>query len=176
MSTHCFVGTTDVANPHLVHARFVLLDGYPTVVVPALAAIWAGHARRDAHALSTTILASDWEYLDPAITATTESGFAGQRPVPGVGMTLASTTDGAIDAAEPVTVFPLSHARHLDAEWIYLIDPLTAEVAVHTDDGQHLARYRLAGCLHPSPDATCTPVSRSPAARHAPHQAAGAPR
>ncbi|MFC0027983.1 hypothetical protein ACFFMM_00395 [Micromonospora chaiyaphumensis] len=167
MSTHCFVGTTDPANPRLVYARFVLLDGYPGVVVPALAAIWVGHARRDAHALSTAILASDWEYLDPAITATTESGLAGQRPVPGVGMTLASTTDGAIDAAEPVTVFPLSHARHLDVEWIYLIDPLTATVAVHTDDGQHLARYRLAGCLPPSPDATCTPASRPPAARHA---------
>jgi hypothetical protein len=172
VSTYCFVGTTDVANPHLVHARFVLLDGYPSVVVPALAAIWVGHARRDALALSTAILASDWEYLDPAVTAATESGFAGQRPVPGVGMTLASTTDGAIDAAEPVTVFPLSHARHLDVEWIYLIDPLTAEVAVHTDDGQRLAGYRLAGCLHPSLDATCTPVSRSPAAGHAPQPVA----
>ncbi|SBT65653.1 hypothetical protein GA0070622_2654 [Micromonospora sediminicola] len=171
MSTHCFVGTTDVANPRLVYARFVLLDGYPSVVVPAIAAIWVGHARRDTHALSTAILAADWEYLDPAITAATESGFAGQRPVPGVGMTLASTTDGA---PEPVTVFPLSHARHLDVEWIYLIDPLTAEVAVHTDDGQHLARYRLAGCLPPSLDATCTPASRSPAAGHAPHQPAGA--
>lgn len=176
MSTHCFVGTTDPANPHLVHARFVLLDGHPGVVVPALAAIWAGHARRDAHALNTAILASDWEYLDPAITTATESGFAGQRPVPGVGMTLASTTDGAIDAPEPITVFPLSHARHLDAERIYLIDPLTATVAVHTDDGQHLARYRLAGCLPPSPAATCTPVSHSPAARYAPRPAAGASR
>ncbi|PSK61271.1 hypothetical protein B0E53_06832 [Micromonospora sp. MH33] len=167
MSTHCFVGTTDPGNPHLVFARFVLLDGHPGVVVPTLAAIWVGHARRDAHALNTALLASDWEYLDPAITAATESGFAGQRPVPGVGMTLASTTDDAIDAPEPVTVFPLSHARHLDAEWIYLIDPLTATVAVHTDDGQHLARYRLADCLPPSPAATRTPASRSPAARHA---------
>ncbi|MEU5726850.1 hypothetical protein ABZ783_34240 [Micromonospora sp. NPDC047738] len=175
MSTHCFIGTTDSAKPHLVHARFVLFDGHPGVVVPTLAAIWVGHARRDAEALNTAILASDWEYLDPATTAATGSGFGGQRPVPGVGMTLASTTDGAIEAPEPVTVFPLSQARHLDAEWIYLIDPLTATVAVHTDDGQHLARYRLAGCLSKSPDATCTPASRSPAARYAP-QPVAAPR
>ncbi|MEV0157592.1 hypothetical protein AB0H57_28240 [Micromonospora sp. NPDC050686] len=101
MSTHCFVGTTDSANPHLVHARFVLFDCHPGVVVPTLAAIWVGHAHRDAHALNTAILASDWEYL---------------------------------------------------------------------------ARYRLAGCLPPSPDATSTPTSRSPAARYAPRPAAGAPR
>ncbi|WP_073839443.1 hypothetical protein [Micromonospora sp. CB01531] len=176
MSTHCFIGVTDAANPHLVHARFVLFDGLPGVVVPTLAAIWVGHAHRDAQSLSTAVLACDWEYLDPAITAATECGFVGQRPVPGVGMTLANTTDGAIEAPEPVTVFPLSHARHLDTEWIYLIDPLTATVTVHTDDGQHSARYRLAGCLPPSPDATCTPASRSPAARYAPQPAAGAPR
>ncbi|MGQ5265233.1 hypothetical protein ACTWLT_31220 [Micromonospora sp. ZYX-F-536] len=150
MSTHCYIGATDPDSPHLVHARFVLFDGHPSHVLPALAAIWAGSARYHTRALIAAILACDWEYLDAHITATTRSGFAGQRPVPGVGMTLASTTDGVIDAPEPVTVFPLCHAGHLDAEWIYLIDPGTATTAVHTGDGTRVASYRLAGCLTPT--------------------------
>jgi hypothetical protein len=88
------------------------------------------------------ILAHDWEYLDPDITATTLSPFAGQCPVPGVGMPLASEAD----APEPVTVFPLCHAGHLDAEWIYLIEANGA-VAVHTGDGAHVATCPLVDCL-----------------------------
>ncbi|MEU2610688.1 hypothetical protein ABZ570_03745 [Micromonospora sp. NPDC007271] len=146
MSTHCYIGATRPENPHLVHARFVLFDGHPAVVLPTLAAIWAGHADHDISALITAILAEDWEYLDPDITATTLSPFAGQRPVPGVGMTLASE----VDPPEPVTVFPLCHARHFDAEWIYLIESGTGTIAVHTSDGTRVATYPLVGWLHPA--------------------------
>ncbi|MEV0811347.1 hypothetical protein [Micromonospora sp. NPDC050200] len=146
MSTHCYVGATDPDNPHLVHARFVLFDGHPGVVLPALAAIWAGQAHRDTRALITAILAHDWEYLDPDATATTRSGFAGQRPVPDVGMTLASE----VDPPEPVTVFPLCHAGHLDADWIYLIEADTTAIGVHTGDGSRVATYPLTGCLLPA--------------------------
>lgn len=142
MNTHCYIGASRPENPHLVHARFVLVDGHPAVVLPALAAIWAGHTHRDTQALAAAILAHDWEYLGPDIAATTRSAFAGQCPVPGVGMTLASE----VDAPETVTVFPLCHAGHLDAEWIYLIGP-NGTVAVHTGDGAHVATCPLVGCL-----------------------------
>ncbi|MEV1329915.1 hypothetical protein AB0J20_10110 [Micromonospora costi] len=141
MRTHCYIGASRPENPHLVHARFVL-DGHPAVMLPTLAAIWAGHTHHDTTALFAAILAHDWEYLDPDITAATRSAF-GQRPVPGVGMTLASE----VDAAEPVTVFLLCHAGHLDAEWVYLIDADTGSIAVHAGDGAHVATYHLVDCL-----------------------------
>ncbi|MGW3607939.1 hypothetical protein [Micromonospora sp. NPDC005161] len=144
MSTRCYVGTTDPANPHLVHARFVLCDGHPAAVVPTLARIWAGHAHHDTRALAAAVLGHDWEYLDDTITATAPA-FAGQRPVPGVGMTLATTTADVVDPPEPVSVFPLCQAGHLDAMRIYLIDPAAATVTVHTDDGDPMAQYRLDG-------------------------------
>ncbi|WP_406081997.1 hypothetical protein [Micromonospora sp. NBC_00858] len=46
-----------------------------------------------------------------------------------------------------VTVFPLCHAGHLDAEWIYLIDPGAAAIALHTGGDTRVDSYRLAGCL-----------------------------
>ncbi|MGR6319971.1 hypothetical protein Q2K19_26030 [Micromonospora soli] len=172
MSSHCYVGITEPDQPRLAHARFVLCDGHPSAILPSLAATWARHAHYDTRALVTAVLACDWEYLDPDMTAATRSAVAGQLPVPGVGMTLASTcADGAVDVLEPVTVFPLSHSRHLDVEWIYLLDPDTATVAVHTDDGSLIARYPLSGCL-PRPAAAnrCMGELRRTAA------AAGVPR
>ncbi|MFG1892240.1 hypothetical protein ACGFIR_30790 [Micromonospora sp. NPDC049051] len=145
MSTHCYIGATSPDNPHLVHARFVLCDGHPAVVLPTLAAIWARHAQHNTRTLIAAILAHDWEYLDPDIAATTRSTCPGQRPVPGVGMTLASK----VDPPEPVTVIPLCHAAHLDAEWIYLIDADTGALAVHTSDGLRVATYHLADVLNP---------------------------
>ncbi|WP_433345498.1 hypothetical protein [Micromonospora sp. CA-111912] len=145
MSTHCYIGATSPDSLHLVHARFVLFDGHPAVVLPTLAAVWAGHAQHDTRALITAVLTHDWEYLDPDIAATTRSAFAGQSPVPGVGMTLASE----VDPPEPVTVFPLCHAAHLDAEWIYLIEADTGTLAVHTSDGTRVATYHLVNCLGP---------------------------
>ncbi len=146
MSIHCYIGATSPDKPHLVHARFVHFDGHPAVVPATLAAIWAGHADHDTAALITAILANDWEYLDPDITTATLSPFAGQRPVPGVGMTLASE----VQPPEPVTVFPLCHARHLDTEWVYLIDAGTDTIAVHDSDGTRVITRQLVGRPHSS--------------------------
>ncbi|MEV0430584.1 hypothetical protein [Micromonospora sp. NPDC050495] len=159
MSSHCYVGVIEPDQPHLAHARAVLIDGHPSVVLPALAAIWAGHTHYDTRALAAAVLACDWEYLDPRITADSRRALPGQHPVPGVGMSLAPT-GGMPAAPEPLTVFPLSHARHLDVEWIYLIDADTATVAVHTDDGSPVARYALSGFLpHPAVPRRAEPAS-----------------
>lgn len=148
MSSHCYVGVTESDRPRLAHARFVLCDGHPSALLPTLAAIWAGHAHYDTRSLVTAILACDWECLDPDITAATPSGLAGGHPVPGVGVALTSTrTGGTVDSPEPVTVFPLSHAQHLDVDRIYLLEPDTATVAVHADDGSRVACYPLSGCV-----------------------------
>ncbi|MEU7171510.1 MULTISPECIES: hypothetical protein [Micromonospora] len=168
MSTSCFIGATSADAPHLVHARYVLFDGHPTVVLPTLAAIWSRHAHHDTAALISAVLAHDWEHLDPDTTAATASGFAGQQPVPGVGMTLASSTDGVIDAPEPVTVFPLCHAGHLDVEWVYLIGAGTSTIGVHTSDGTRIATYQLISCLHPASSGPDQESCGSPVAAGAP--------
>ncbi|MEH0933981.1 hypothetical protein [Micromonospora psammae] len=152
MHAHCYVGAADPDNPHLVRARVVLVNGYPGAVVPTLSRIWAGHAHRDTGALVTAMLAHDWEYLDDTITADTTCALPGQHPVVGVGMALSSTAASSIDAPEPVTVFPLCQAAHLDAVWVYLIDCETATVAVHGDDGAPFGRYDLDACAAPHPD------------------------
>ncbi|WP_201750024.1 hypothetical protein [Micromonospora sicca] len=145
MSTRCYVGATNAHQPHLVHARFVLFDGYPTAVIRGLANIWAGHAHQDTHVLLAAVLAHDWEYLD----STTTSGVAGA--VPGVGVPLAAAPDGTVEAPDPITVFPLSQAVHLDVAWIYLIDADTDTVAVHTGDGEPTGRYHLGACVTVGP-------------------------
>ncbi|WP_019901948.1 hypothetical protein [Salinispora arenicola] len=147
MSTPCYLGATSPDSPHLVHARYVHFDGHPAVVLPTLAAIWARHAQHDAAALISAVLAHDWDHLDPDTIATTASAFAGPQAVPGVGTTVASTTDGVVDAPEPVTVFPLCHAGHLDVEWVYLIETDAARIGVHTSDGTRIATYHLTTCL-----------------------------
>ncbi|WKU03427.1 hypothetical protein [Micromonospora sp. HUAS LYJ1] len=148
MSTHCYIGAITPENPQRVQARVVLNDGRPAAVLPALATIWARHAHRNTQALITTILAHDWEQLDPDVTV---SPLARQQRMPGVGI-LNSTT-----APEPVTVFPLCHAQHLDAPWIYLMHPDIDTVTVHTTDGTRVATYPLRWCL----PATGTPDNQS---------------
>ncbi|BCJ65663.1 hypothetical protein [Polymorphospora rubra] len=144
MGTPCYVGTASPHQPHLIHARYVHFDGYPSSLLARLRGIWAGVARRDTNALTGAVLAHDWEYLDPAVTATTPCGPGGiptQRPVAGVGMTLGTGEPGGF---EPVTVFPLSLATDLGAAWIYVIDPASGTVAVYTGDGEPAAIHPLA--------------------------------
>ncbi|MEU1606053.1 hypothetical protein [Micromonospora matsumotoense] len=154
MSTHCYIGAITPENPQRVQARVVLYDGHPAVVLPALAAIWTGHAHRNTQALITAILAHDWVQLDPDVTV---SPLAGQQRVPGVGTALNSAPGVAAVDPEPVTVFPLCHARHLDAPWIYLLHPDVDTVTVHTTDGTRVATYPLRWCL----PATGTPDNQS---------------
>ncbi len=60
-------------------------------------------------------------------------------------MTLAATSaDGTVLPPEPQTVFPLTAAGALDAEWVYLLDPNSDTVAVHTSDPEPIATVPLA--------------------------------
>jgi hypothetical protein len=147
MSTHCYVGTID--TNHLVRARYVHSDGSPCYIVPTLGQIWYRHAQQDTTVLIDAVLAHDWDWFDPDTTADTVPVFDGARPVPGVGMTLAAVRpDGTPAESEPVSVFPLTQAGHFDASWIYLIDPATATVTVHTADGEPVAQHNLADYGH----------------------------
>jgi hypothetical protein len=139
----CYVGVADPHNPHLVHTRYVHSDGHPHRLIETLCQIWATTAHRSTTTLIEAIVAHDWAYLD-ASTDAAAFGFAGQYPVPGIGMTLAATNPGgSLADPEPVNVFPLSRAGELDAEWIYLLDPATDTVTVHTDDGEPVGVHPL---------------------------------
>jgi hypothetical protein len=140
VSTHSYLGTRDTDRPHLVRARYLHSDGHPSLTLPALRTLWERAAGRDTTRLITALLAHDWDYLDPTITDTAASAFAGQHPIAGIGMTLAVTgPGGTVLPAEPVTVFPLTAAGALDAEWIYLLDPVRDTVAVHPADAEPVA-------------------------------------
>ncbi|SCL26082.1 hypothetical protein GA0070616_3235 [Micromonospora nigra] len=136
MGHPCYVGATEPAQPGIVRARYVHVDGHPSSLIPRLRGIWARTARRDTTALIDAVLAHDWAYLGPDVTCGPPS-LAGRHPVAGVGMTLDDTS------AEPTTVFPLSRAIDLDASWIYLIDPADDTVTVHSDDGEPVGAYPL---------------------------------
>ncbi|QOC89706.1 hypothetical protein [Micromonospora craniellae] len=130
MGTPCYVGAADPARPTIVRARYVHFDGYPSSLFPQLRGIWATTTRRDTSALIDAVLAHDWDYLGPDVTADTRPVFSGQRPIAGVGMTLDDTTP------EPLTVFPLTRAVDLVASWIYVINPADDTVTVHNGDGE----------------------------------------
>ncbi len=145
MSTHSYIGTRDTVSPHVVRARYVHSDGHPAVMIPTVRALWARAAGRDTTRLIAALLADDWDYLDPATTDTTRSPFAGQHPIAGIGMTLAATSaDGTVLPPEQQTVFPLTAAGALDAEWIYLLDHISDTVAVHTADAEPITILPLA--------------------------------
>ena len=107
-------------------------------MVDALRRIWATTAGSDTTSLITKVLAYDWDRLDPAITPATQSGRPDRLAVSGVGIAL---TD---DEPEPPCAFPLSQARLLDVDWIYLLDPDADTVTIHTDDGDPVGAHPLA--------------------------------
>jgi hypothetical protein len=145
VSTHSYIGIRDTDRPNLVRARYVHSDGHPGAMIPTLRAVWAGVAGGDTTRLITLLLGHDWDYLDPAVTDHTRTPFAGQQPVAEVGMTLAATDGrGSVLPPEPVTVVPLTAAPALDAEWIYLLDPASDTVVVHTADADPIAVVALA--------------------------------
>lgn len=135
--------TIGILDPkHLVRARYVHAAGQPAGVVAALRRIWATTARRDTTTLITNLLAYDWDHLDAAVTPTTRPRRPDHRPVAGVGIALRGDD-------EPPQRFALTHARLLDIDWIYLLDPASDTVTVHTDDGDPVTGCRLA--THPIP-------------------------
>ena len=132
-----YIGILDPQR-HLVRARYVSAEGHPAGMVDALRRIWATTASGDTTRLITTVLAHDWDRLDPTITPITQSGRPDRLPVTGVGIAL---TD---DEPEPPCAFPLSQARLLDVDWIYLLDPCADTVTIHTDDGDPVGVHPLA--------------------------------
>jgi hypothetical protein len=159
VTSTAYVGTT-VGSSRLVRARFVAAGGHPAHLVDILVSIWAANPHRCSLALVRAILDHDWQRLDP--TAGTHGTTGDQHPVPGIGVPLPTP---AGEAPEPASVFPLSHAEQLDADWIYLIDPVTVTVAVFTDDGEPAGRYLLTAPAlqhpaHPAGDLTVAGVRR----------------
>jgi hypothetical protein len=151
VSTRSYVGIPDPDQPGQVRLRYVHSDGNPGYMIPTLRTIWAKAAERDTNRLATRLLAYDWDYLDPDTTTSSEPPFNGEQLgpeqlIPGVGMTLASYD---IDAQvplrpEPVTVVALAATGDLDAQWIYLIDPGTDTITVHTSGGDLVGTEPLA--------------------------------
>ncbi|KUL31425.1 hypothetical protein ADL15_22070 [Actinoplanes awajinensis subsp. mycoplanecinus] len=137
MSTHSYVGVRDPDQPGQVRIRYVHSDGYPAGLIPAVRQIWATAARRDTRRLITLLLEHDWYYLNGETTATGRPPFAGEQPIPGVGMTLAATdfTTGQVVPPAPVTVVALTAIGGLDAQWFYLLDPAVNTIGVHIIDG-----------------------------------------
>ncbi|GLI03711.1 hypothetical protein [Phytohabitans aurantiacus] len=124
MSTHCLVGTINADDPATIRVRHVHFDGHPTNILPTLDRIWSTTCAHDATALLEALLAHEWSYLDADVTADTSVTFAGERPVPGVGV--ASEFDvGSTVEALPVDG-PVDHVR-----WVYVIDPAQSTIAVY---------------------------------------------
>jgi hypothetical protein len=146
MSTHSYVGIPDPEQPGQVRLRYVHSDGVPHYMMPTLRGIWAGAASRDTHRLATLLLEHDWDYLDPEMTdGSNSTPLAGEELIRGVGMTLAATCgDGQVLPPEPVTVVALAATGDLDAQWIYVIDPSTDTITVHTPGGDVVGTEPLA--------------------------------
>ena len=127
-----YIGILDHRN--LVTARYLRAEAHPTTLVDQVRRIWATGAHRDTNTLVTQILAHDWDHLDAA--ATIPPDRHGRHLVPGIGIAF---TDGD---PQPCA-FPLAHAGFLDADFVYVIDPQTHTVTVHTDDGQPAGTHPL---------------------------------
>jgi hypothetical protein len=134
VSTHSYVGINDPEQPGRVRLRYVHSDGYPHYMIPTLRTIWAKTAAGDTNRLATLLLEHDWDYLDPDTTdGSTSTPLAGEQLIPGVGMTLAATGgDGQVQPPEPVTAVALAATGDLDTQWIYLIDPGSDTLTVHS--------------------------------------------
>lgn len=146
MSTRSYVGIHDPEQPGQVRLRYVHSDGNPGYMIPTLRAVWAKAAERDTNRLAR-VLAYDRDYLDPDTTASSEPPFNGEQLISGVGMTLASYDIAAqvpLPPPEPVTVVALAATGDLDAQWIYLLDPGTDTVTVHTPGGDVVGTEPLA--------------------------------
>lgn len=136
MGTRCHIAVTG-AEAGIVRARYVHSDGNPGYILATLRAIWADTFARDTAAFAEAVLATDWSWLGADATAATEAGFAGEHPVPGVG--LAMTFDGDTGPA----VLDLASIGRLGTDWVYIVDPATNTVAVHTGAGDHVTDHHL---------------------------------
>lgn len=126
------------APTQVVLARRVEQHADPDQVVAALRHMWRHTFTGDTTAMLTTLIATDWCYLRPELTAAPHPAAPGQCAVVGVGVT------SHAPRRQPVN-FCLTEAADVAVDWIYLLDPCTATIAVHTGAGQPAATYPLAG-------------------------------
>lgn len=126
-------------NPptQVVLARPVAQPADPARLVTTLRQIWQHTFARDTFKMVTKLIATDWQDLQPGITAA-DHPAAGAEFVEGVGVT-------AGDSADQPENFCLADASALRAAWLCLIDPDRDTVTVYTGDGQLWATYPLAG-------------------------------
>lgn len=147
MSTHCYVGARDDTSTSVARLRYVHSDGHPITMLPTLRQMWNSTACRDTARLAASLLAHDWDYLDAAVTDATTVTFAGQRPVAGIGVTLATTNQqDVVDPPQPVTTAPVHDLGNLNpiwARWVYLLEPTTNRVGCY-DDGRMVTIQPLA--------------------------------
>jgi hypothetical protein len=104
--------------------------------------MWRDRFGSNTSAMLTALLAIDWQYLHAGAAAGHRPPAAARHAVAGTGgIGMASTGHRH---HQPVN-FCLAEAGDHAVDWIYLIDPVTDTVAVHTGDGQPHALHRLAG-------------------------------
>ncbi len=148
MHIHCYIGGRDNVDPTVARLRYVHNDGHPLSMLPILRELWNTTASQDTRRLVGLLLTHDWDYLDPAVTDATPVTTLGQYPVAGIGVTLASATEGGIvDPPRPVTLAPVHDLGALIpiwARWVYLLDPATIRVACY-DGGRMVTIQSLAG-------------------------------
>lgn len=164
VDSDCLIGVRHPHQPGVVRARSVDAGGHPRVMLPVLRRLWtvAGH---DSTRLAARLLTHDWCYLDPAIPDTAVlpapvadpadvpvrdhgngrslPGITGRRVIAGVGITHPATGPDATTDSEPVVVVPLAHLGLLDTAWLYLIDPASDSVTVHTGDGGLVSHHHF---------------------------------
>jgi hypothetical protein len=132
-----------VINPptQVVLARPIEQRADPDQAVAALRQIWQRTFARDTSAMVTVLLATDWCYLHPGVIAAHRPAAAHERAVAGVGVGVAMAGTGH---RQPQN-FSLTESVDLCVDWIYLIDPVTAIVAVYAGDGQLATAQPLTG-------------------------------
>ena len=128
MSTRCLVGAVDPDVPTTARLRYVHADGHPAYILPTLYLVWSQTCHRDTTELVEALLAHQWSYLGADVSCETAATFAGEQPVPGVGMASEFDADSTVDR------LPLHGAADRDARWVYLINPATTTVAVYDGD------------------------------------------
>ncbi|MCW6007694.1 hypothetical protein K1W54_24550 [Micromonospora sp. CPCC 205371] len=126
----------------VVLSRPIAQHADPDNVVATLQRMWRDTFAGNTSAMLAALLAIDWQYLHAGTAAGHRPAAAAKHAVAGVGgIGMASTRHRR---RQPVN-FCLTEAGDLDVDWIYLIDPVTDTVAVHTGDGRPDALHRLAG-------------------------------
>lgn len=122
----------------VVMARPIAQHADPDHVVATLQRMWRDTFSGNTSAMLTAMLAIDWQYLNAGTAAGHRPAAAAKHAVAGIGMAATG------HRRQPVN-FCLTEAADLAVDWIYLIDPVTDTVAVHTGDGRPNALRQLAG-------------------------------